>query len=70
MLSDDTDRALDGRKSDLQLYTTMTEMAKTDIRKYREKINSQFDAMEKEILTELDRREARNRQHVDGHISN
>ena len=69
MLSDDTDRALDERKSDLQLYTTMTETAKTDMGKYREKINSQFDAMEKEILAELDRREARNRQHVDGHIS-
>ena len=60
---------LNERKSELKWYTTMTEKAKEDMREYRQEINRKLDMMEREILTELNRRESRNRQKVDGHIS-
>ena len=69
MLNDETDWILDERQSELKSNTTMTKGAKEDTRKYRQEINRKLDMMENEMLIEIDRRESKNRQHVDGHIS-
>ena len=69
MLNDETERILDERQSELKSNTKMTKDAKEDMRKYRQEINKKIDIMENEMLKEIDRRESKNRQHVDGHIS-
>ena len=68
MLNDETDRILDERQSELKSNTKMMKDAKEDMRKYRQEINRKLDIMENEMLKEVDRRESKNRQHVDGHI--
>ena len=68
-LNDKTDQLLDERKSNLKSYATVTDKAKEDIQKYRQEINRQIDMMEQAMLSDLDDRESRNRQEVDGHIS-
>ena len=64
----ETDQLLNERRSDLKSYFAMTEIAKEDMRKYRQEINQQFDMMERAILTELEDRESRNRKVVEDHI--
>ena len=68
-LKDKAVEILNKRKFDIDSYTTMTTEAKDDMRSYRQDINKRFDTMEQCLLEDIDNRECRNRQEVNGHIS-